>query len=146
MSHQNKKTFIEFKDAVCSKFSKWGEKDIDYWFWDNSKLYPANKVITSGSTTMYYLRHARDHDTLDKIQNHIDPLAFTVRVYKSGFSCDHYYTFRCFHLSMLRYLAADEKVRSIGDLEHETWGTYRKDSRWDSSVQKKMWGFFNESV
>lgn len=166
MTYKTQKTFTEFKDSVCSKFSDWGlsntnysakKKKVDYWFWDNKYLYPEHDAITDKSTVSHYLRHAKQHDTLEQIHNYIDPLAFTVSIGRPGVSHYHTYKFRCFNLSTIRFIASGGEVpaRFIADpgdvlvikvpfFEYELWMFHCQ--HWSDTSEERMCGFFKKSV
>ena len=166
MTYKTQKTFTEFKDSVCSKFHAWGASDADffvkkkvnYYFWDNTNLYPEHNAITDRSTVITYLRHAKRHGTLEQIHNYIDPLAFTVQVGRKGNPFTHYhtYTFECYNLSIIRFIAdasvrfradaGDILVINVPSFEYEVWGRSCGKNHWSPLVYKKMCGFFNESL
>ena len=70
-------TFDEFQNKAREIHDDEATKHQGIFYWDNSDLYPNYGSIPNETKTQFILKQARNNDTLEQIQDHFEPLAFT---------------------------------------------------------------------
>lgn len=107
-------TFDEFQDKAREIHSEEASKYNGIHYWDNDDLYPNQSSIPSETKTIFYLKQARDNETLENIRSHIEPLVFT--------SNSKSIKLRVWNLSQIKSLTqGDSANNSAKSKEFEVW-------------------------
>lgn len=70
-------TFDEFQNKAREIHSEEATHHEGIFYWDNTELYPNYGSIPNETKTQFVLNQAQNNDTLEQIQEHFEPLAFT---------------------------------------------------------------------
>ena len=107
-------------------------------YWENENLRPNYSSIISGTQTKFYLKQAKNNDSLSNIQTYNGPLAITVNAKYKGLRGKKH-KFRVWNLSKISFLSKNGSAAEARNFtEYEMWSKHSRSTGASEHVLNKF--------